>query len=208
MNSESRVHRADGAPEIMLEGASPTTRRGSARKLLFGLIVLASIAASGVLGVLLNHSRGREQSLRYALASTERELHDAQMVAEELSQSNQELSSKLGHSEASMRAVTVERDDARSELANCATALESATDIARRHRDKLDEIASAIRFGMIGVSDIPTEGFFSSFGLGLESEYRKVLNQYNDLVDRFNAAVDRSNDLGEIVNKVVGIMRR
>jgi len=96
---------------------------------------------------------------------------------------------------------------ARGEVAACNEALEEAVSIARNHRDKLDEIASAIRIGMIGVADVPGEGLVFGSGYDLESEYRKIVKKYNDLVNRFNAAVDRSNDLGEIVNRVVSILR-
>lgn len=96
---------------------------------------------------------------------------------------------------------------ARGEVAACNEALEEAVSIARNHRDKLDEIASAIRIGMIGVADVPGEGLVFGSGYDLESEYRKIVKKYNDLVNRFNAAVDRSNDLGEIVNRVINILR-
>ncbi len=96
---------------------------------------------------------------------------------------------------------------ARGEITECNEALEQAVSIARNHRDKLDEIASAIRIGMIGVTDVPGEGLVIVSGYDLESEYRKIIKKYNDLVNRFNAAVDRSNDLGEIVNRVVNILR-
>ena len=61
---------------------------------------------------------------------------------------------------------------------------------------------------MIGVADIPTKGFVFSSGFDLESEYRKVVDEYNDLVRRFNAAMEPSNDLGEILNRLIGILRR
>ena len=60
---------------------------------------------------------------------------------------------------------------------------------------------------MIGVADVLSKGCVMS-GYDLESKYRKVVNEYNDLVRRFNAAVERSNDLGEILNRVIGIPQR
>ena len=117
------------------------------------------------------------------------------------------LRSTLRQTELARDNATRSLSAARDEVSECNEALEQAVSIARSHRDRLDEIASAIRIGMIGVTDIPSEGFVFSGGYDLESEYRKVVKKYNDLVDRFNAAVERSNDLGEIVNRVVNILR-
>jgi hypothetical protein len=108
---------------------------------------------------------------------------------------------------ASLEAMSENRDRARSDFAECSEALDTALAVARRHRDTLDEISSAIRIGMIGVTSIPSKGFTFGSGFDLESEYRKVVDEYNDLVRRFNAAVERSNDLGEIVNKIISILR-
>jgi len=113
-----------------------------------------------------------------------------------------------------LRQTELARDDAtrafsaaRDQVYEFSEALEKAASIARSHRDKLDEIASAIQSGIIGVADIPGEEFVFSGGYDLESEYRKVVKDYNNLVDRFSAAVERSNDLGEIVNRVISILR-
>ena len=112
---------------------------------------------------------------------------------------------------ASVRAEFAECEDSlasvRAEFSECEDSLESTVRIARSHRDKLDEITSAIRIGMIGVADIPAKGFVFTGGYDLESEYRKVVDEYNDLVGRFNAAIERSDDLGEILNRVINILR-
>lgn len=117
------------------------------------------------------------------------------------------LRADLRLAEAARDRATQSLSSARSELASCSDALDTAVSAARSHRDKLDEIASAIRIGMIGVSVIPSKGIVFSRGFDLESEYRKVVDEYDDLVRRFNAAVDRSNDLGDILNKIIGILR-
>jgi hypothetical protein len=160
------------------------------------------------------------------VATDQREQVEVALEQSEAGRSSAENS--LSSLRGTLRATTAERDDlrstlrqaelardnatralaaARAEASECNDALENAVSIARRHRDKLDEIASAIRIGMIGVADIPSKGFVFSSGYDLESEYRKVVKEYNDLVDRFNAAVERSNDLGEIVNRVIDILR-
>lgn len=234
------------------------------------LVALAGAVACGVLGFLLYQAYEREQQLRVGLSTTEYELARVRTVNEELTAANRELTAELLGSEASLRTVSVGRDQAkaglqaaiverddvqaslretrrereaalaslrtatfertesqsalremtfardnatrsisslRSELSNCTEALDAAVDAARSYRDKLDEISSAIRIGMIGVADVPSKGFSFGSGFDLESEYRKVVNEYNDLVRRFNAAVERSNDFGEILNRVINILR-
>ena len=193
------------------------------------LMALAGAVACGVLGFLLYQADERDQQLRVGLSTTEYELARARTVNEELTAANRELTrrerdaalaslrtatSERAESQSALREMTFARDNAtrslssvRSELSNCTEALDTAIDAARSHRDKLDEISSALRIGMIGVADIPTKGFVFSSGFDLESEYRKVVDEYNDLVRRFNAAVERSNDFGEILNRVINILR-
>ena len=194
------------------------------------LMALAGAVACGVLGFLLYQADERDQQLRVGLSTTEYELARARTVNEELTAANRELTrrerdaalaslrtatSERAESQSALREMTFARDNVtrslssvRSELSNCTEALDTAIDAARSHRDKLDEISSALRIGMIGVADIPTKGFVFSSGFDLESEYRKVVDEYNDLVRRFNAAMEPSNDLGEILNRLIGILRR
>ena len=144
-----------------------------------------------------------EEALRTATSELE-ELRSALRQAEFARDS-------ANRSLASVRAEFAECEDSlasvRAEFSECEDSLERTVRIARSHRDKLDEITSATRIGMIGVADIPAKGFVFSSGYDLESEYRKVVDEYNDLVRRFNAAVDRSNDLGEVLNQIIRILR-
>lgn len=126
---------------------------------------------------------------------------------DQLTTERNELRATLRQTELARDSATRALSAARAEVSECGEALEQAASIARSHRDKLDEIARSIRTGMIGVTDIPAKRSAFSFGFDAESEYRKVVDDYNDLVRRFNAAVDRSNDLGEIVNDVIRILR-
>jgi chromosome segregation ATPase len=165
---------------------------------------------------------------RVALQEATNDRDDARSALERSEAGRTMAESSLSSTRGSLRTVTTERDElratlrqselardaatralttARAEVSECNEALEQVTSIARSHRDKLDEIASAIRIGMIGVADIPAKGFVFTGGYDLESEYRKVVDEYNDLVRRFNAAVDRSNDLGEVLNQIIRILR-
>lgn len=217
------------------DGASrlePPRRRG--RPILW-CFALAGAAGCAVQGLLLYQGHEREMALRVALSTSESERAETQTSLDRTRAALQIVTTERASAESSLdstrgtlRSVIAERDGLRStlrqaELARddaalslsaardavdeCSEALEQAVGIARSHRDKLDEIARAISIGMIGVTDIPSEGSVFSGGYDLESEYRKVVKKYNDLVDRFNAAIERSNDLGEIVNRVVDILR-
>lgn len=175
----------------------------------------AGLVGCAVLGVLLHRGHQREADLRSALSTSEYERVAAESGLEQVRAALQTMTAdcekerrRLDSTRAALQRAETERTAARNEISECSEALDQVTEIARSHRDKLDEIASAIRIGMIGVADIPSEGFIGGVAFDFEGEYRKVVRRYNDLVDRFNAAVERSNDLGEILNRVIGILRR
>ena len=160
----------------------------------------AAVAGRDELKRALQQTKAEHDEAQRTMISTRTALREAQIERDELRSS---LLDTVKDRDAISRSLTT----ARSELSDCDEALESALIIARNHRDKLDEISSAIRIGMIGLSDIPSKRLTFGGGFDLESEYRKVIDDYNDLVRRFNAAVERSNDLGEIVNSIVRILR-
>lgn len=200
---------------------SPSNPRGP---VFARFAALTGFIGCAVLGVLLNRALEREAEVRSALSASEyqrveaearlsrtrmaletvteerdesvRTLRSIRAALAEAEESRDDLRSTLRQTELARDSATRALSAARAEVSECGEALEQAASIARSHRDKLDEIASAIRIGMIGVTDIPAKGFIFGGGFDLESEYRKVVNEYNDLVGRFNAAVERSNDLG------------
>ncbi len=189
----------------------PSESRGRG---LIRFFALACVVGCGVLGVLLHKAHEREVDLRAALVESEYERAEVQRSLDRTQAALQSVASELDDLRSTLRQTELSRDTAtraldavRAEASECNDALENAVRIARSHRDKLDEIASAIRFGMISVADIPSKGLVFDGGYDLESEYRKIVKEYNDLVGRFNAAIERSNDLGEIVNRVIDILR-
>lgn len=206
-------------PDPPNEASDPVTPPDLAKPKPRGRGLLRAATAAGligcaVLGFLRFQAAEREKVLQAGLAMCQYQLNSEQTTRRRVEAERDELSLDLRQAELARDSATRSLASARTALSECQGSLsecqgnlESAVRIARSHRDKLDEIASAIRIGMIGVTDIPSEGFVFSGGYDLESEYRKVVKKYNDLVDRFNAAVERSNDLGEIVNRVVNILR-
>ena len=155
----------------------------------------------------LQRSEAGRTMAESSLSSTRGNLRTVTTERDELRSTLRQTEFARDTSTRALTAARAEVAECKAEVSECKEALEQVTSIARSHRDKVDEIASAIRIGMIGVADIPAKGFVFSSGYGLESEYRKVVDEYNDLVRRFNAAVDRSNDLGKIVNDVIRILR-
>ena len=183
-------------------------------KMVMSVLAVSAIVGCAVLGFLLYQTSVRERSLRAGVSMCEYQLDSEQAARRRVETERDQLRSAIAETRAELRASTSDRDTAKRELAatrfdlsECGESLESSMDIARTHRDKLDEISSAIRIGLIGVADIPDKGFIFGGGSDLESEYRKVVKEYNDLVGRFNAAVERSNDLGEVLNRVIRILR-
>lgn len=215
------------APPAIMASTDPRTPTPRGRGLLRSLAV-AALVGCAVLGVLLYRAHEREQALRAELTMCEYQLNLEQAARRRVEAEREEVQESFEAAEEALRTATSELEELRSalrqaefardsanrslasvraEFAECEDSLESTVRIARSHRDKLDEITSAIRIGMIGVADIPAKGFVFSSGYDLESEYRKVVNEYNDLVGRFNAAIERSDDLGEILNRVINILR-
>lgn len=78
--------------------------------------------------------------------------------------------------------------------------LQDCVDIANERQRKINSAISTANNGVRYLTDIPSGGFYSSFGDPYESLRRK----YNDLVDRFNAAVDRSNELARLLSRALG----
>jgi hypothetical protein len=194
--------------------ATPTEPPRPRGRGLLRFFVIVGVVGCAVLGVLLYQGHEREADLRGALSASEYERAEIQRGLDRTQTALEAAIAECDSLRYKLRQTELARDDAtialtavRAEASECNDALENAVSIARSHRDTLDEIASAIRFGMIGVADIPSKGLVFSSGYDLESEYRKVVKEYNDLVSRFNAAVERSNDLGEIVNRIINIMR-
>lgn len=206
-------------PDPANEASDPVTPPDLAKHSPRGRGLLRATSAAGligcaVLGFLLFQAAEREKALQVELSMCQYQLSAEQVTRRRVEAECEELSLEMRQAELARDSATRSLTSVRTALseseglhAECQDSLESAVRIARSHLDKLDEIASAIRIGMIGVADIPGEGFVFSGGYDLESEYRKVVKKYNDLVDRFNAALERSNDLGEIVNRIVNILR-
>lgn len=235
MNSGSSEKVVENKNDSATEPAPAPIEARSRVKWFMIAIVFVSVAICVTLATRLMQAGAREAVLVSKVEIGARSLEIALTDNEQLAASNRDLTAKLRASEevareigadrdrlrvslrsaqserdelaASLEAMSENRDRARSDFAECSEALDSALAVARRHRDTLDEISSAIRIGMIGVTSIPSKGFTFGSGFDLESEYRKVVDEYNDLVRRFNAAVERSNDLGEIVNKIISILR-
>ncbi len=182
-------------------------------KMVMPVLAVSAVVGCAVLGVLLYRASERERSLRAGISICEYQLDGEQAARRRVEMEGDQLQNAIEWTRGELRAATNDRDTAKRELAatrfelsECGESLESTMDIARSHRDKRDEIASAIRIGLSGVADIPRKGFIFEDGSDLESEYRKVIKEYNDLVGRFNAAVERSNDLGEVLNRVIRIL--
>ncbi len=199
-------------PDPANEASDPVASPDLAKPKPRGMGLLRAAAAAGligcaVLGFLLFQAAKRERALQAGLAMCQYHLKSEQATRRRVEAERDELSLDLRHAESARDSATRSLASARAALSDCQDSLESAIRIARSHSDKLDEIASAIRIGMIGVTDIPAKRSAFGFGFDAESEYRKVVDDYNDLVRRFSAAVERSNDLGEIVNRVVNILR-
>jgi hypothetical protein len=235
MNSGSSEKVVENKNDSATEPAPAPIEARSRVKWFMIAIVFVSVAICVTLATRLMQAGAREAVLVSKVEIGARSLEIALTDNEQLAASNRDLTAKLRASEevareigadrdrlrvslrsaqserdelaASLEVMSENRDRARSDFAECSEALDSALAVARRHRDTLDEISSAIRIGMIGVTSIPSKGFTFGSGFDLESEYRKVVDEYNDLVRRFNAAVERSNDLGEIVNKIISILR-
>jgi hypothetical protein len=203
-------------PDPGHEASDPVTPPDLAKPKPRGRGLLRATSAAGligcaVLGFLLFQAAEREKALQKAL-QVELSMWQYQLSAEQTTRrrveaERKEFSLELRQAESARDSATRSLTSARTALSECQGSLESTVRIARSHRDKLDEIAGAIQIGMIGVTDIPAKRSSFGFGFDAESEYRKVVDDYNDLVRRFNAAIERSNDLGEIVNRVVNILR-
>jgi len=186
-----------------VEPVAATGRTRSRGMVMLMLLALAGVGGSGFLGVRLYESHGRERQIRA-------ELEAAIAERDSISLDLRYLAARHSATQSELRQVTESRDSAlvslvkvRSDLRECAEARDEAISAARKSEGQLEDIASAIRIGMMGLASIPPEEVVFSFGSGLEYEYQKLVSEYNDLVSRFNAAVERSNDLVEIVNRVI-----
>jgi hypothetical protein len=159
----------------------------------------------------------QRRQLQIAALEADEELDRLRTRVAELEADLRRLKSQVEIAEAETERTRTERDAARSSLAivrtsldQCQDRLEDTLGIAGDLRSKLDEVAAAIRKGLIFVRDIPAKDVLIGLGLSLgpDGDYNKLVREYNDLAERFNAAVDRSNDLGDIVNKVIRILNR
>ena len=142
-----------------------------------------SLAACATLAVLLYQALERERGLEAQLSDTELEFGETKDML----------------------------DDCWSRLTKCQREEQSLTDRADRlsqmlttSQSKLDDIASAIRRGSIGLTDIPSASWSIEFG----DECEQIMRKHNDLVGRFNAALERSDQLGDTINEVTRAIRR
>ncbi len=152
---------------------------------------------------------------RAMVAAGEYGAQSAKAKSETLSSDVRRLNNQLESTEKALRAAASDRDDTQSDLTmarislvQCERVRDEAVTAAGMLRSKLEDIGRAIRIGMVGVVDVPLPGYSGNGGYDLESQHRKLVNEYNDLVRRFNAAVNRSNALGDIVDNVIRILNR
>ena len=92
------------------------------------------------------------------------------------------------------------------QLRKCTTDLNLSRGEALSMQSDLDDVARAIRYGTIGLTEIPPPGPFSTPGF-LSVDCDTLLLQYNDLVDRFNASLRRNQQLGKIIDGVTSALR-
>ena len=184
-----------------------------------------SLAACATLAVLLYQALERERGLEAQLSDTELEFGETKDMLDDcwsrltkcqreeqwLTDRADRLSAQLSDTELEFGETKELLDDCRSRLTKCQREEQSLTDRADRlsqmlttSQSKLDDIASAIRRGSIGLTDIPSASWSIEFG----DECEQIMRKHNDLVGRFNAALERSDQLGDTINEVTRAIRR